>query len=63
MLLVQTQNKDAHGALQVPLEHHGLGETGPKAQKLRKPSEDCSEVQWAFFIDKLEDYRGFYNKA
>ena len=35
MLLVQTHIKDAHGVLQVPLEHHGVGETGPKAQKLR----------------------------
>ena len=35
MLPVQTHIKDAHGVLQVPLEHHGVGETGPKAQKLR----------------------------
>ena len=35
MLIVQTHIKDANGVLQVPLEHHGAGETGPKAQKLR----------------------------
>ena len=42
--------------------HRVVGDTGPKAQKLQRPCipEDCSEVQWAFFIDKWEDYKGFY---
>ena len=43
-------------------ELQGVGETGPKAQKLQRPSipEDCSEVQWAFFVEKWEDYKRFY---
>ena len=62
LMFLQTHNRDAHGAMQAPLEQRGVGETGTKAQKLVRPSipEDCSEVQWAFFIDKWEDYRGFY---
>ena len=62
MLFLQTHNKDAHGAMQQPLDHRVVGDTGPKAQKLQRPCipEDCSEVQWAFFIDKWEDYKGFY---
>ena len=62
LMLLQTHIRDAHGAIQAPLEHRGVGEMGAKAQKLVRPSipEDCSEVQWAFFIDKWEDYRGFY---
>ena len=49
MLLVQTHIKDAHGVLQVPLEHHGAGETGPKAP-LAGP---VSLLHW-------EEYKGFY---
>ena len=62
LLFLQTHNKDQHGALQAPLEQRGVGETGAKAQKLVRPliPEDCSEIQWAFFIDKWEDYKGFY---
>ena len=43
-----------------PLEQRG--ESGPRAQKLQRPTipEDCSEVQWAFFMDKWEDYKRFY---
>ena len=43
-------------------EHQGVGEMGPKAQKLQRPSipEDCSEIQWAFFVEKWEDYKRFY---
>ena len=55
MLLLQTHNKDAHGAMHRPLEQRGGGE-------LQRPTipEDCSEVQWAFFMDKWEDYKRFY---
>ena len=62
LVLLETHNKDAHGAIQAPLEQRRVGEKGNKAQKLQRPviPEDCSEVQWAFFIDKWEDYRGFY---
>ena len=61
MLFLETHNRDAHGALQAPLEQRRVGETGNKAQKLQRPviPEDCTEVQWAFFIDKWEDYKGF----
>ena len=63
--LADTQKgKDAHDALEVQLDHHGVGETGPKvkAQELQRLSipEDGSEVQWVFLIDKWEDNRGFY---
>ena len=60
LMFLQTHNRDAHGAMQAPLEQRGVGETGAKAQKLVRPliPEDCSEVQWAFFIDKWEDYKG-----
>ena len=60
MLFLETHIKAAHGALQAPLEQRRVGETGSKAQKLQKPviPEDCTEVQWAFFIDKWEDYKG-----
>ena len=62
LLFLQTHNKDAHGAMQAPLELHRAGESGPRTQKLERPviPEDCSEVQWAFFMDKWEDYKGFY---
>ena len=62
LVLLETHNRDAHGALQAPLEQRRVGETGNKAQKLQRPviPEDCTEVQWAFFIDKWEDYKGFY---
>ena len=62
LVFLQTHNKDAHGAIQAPLEQRGGGDTGARAQKLLRPliPEDCSEVQWDFFIDKWEDYRGFY---
>ena len=62
VLFLQTHNKDAHGAMQAPLEQRGGGETGPRAQKLQRPviPEDCSEVQWSFFMDKWDDYKGFY---
>ena len=54
LVLLETHNRDAHGALQAPLEQRRVGETGNKAQKLQRPviPEDCTEVQWAFFIDK-----------
>ena len=62
MMFMQTHMKDMHGAMQAPLEQRVTGETGAKAQKLARPliPEDCSEIQWAFFIDKWEDYKGFY---
>ena len=62
LVLLETHNRDAHGALQAPLDQRRAGETGNKAQKLQRPviPEDCTEVQWAFFIDKWEDYKGFY---
>ena len=63
MLFLETHNRDAHGALQAPLEtQNRVVETGAKAQKIQRPSipEECSETEWAFFIDKWEDYRGFY---
>ena len=62
MLLFQTYNKDTHGALQVSLEHRGVGETGPKAQKIENLCipDDCSEVQWGFSFDKWENFKGFY---
>ena len=62
VLFLQTHNRDAHGAMQAPLEQCDGGETGPRAQKLQRPviPEDCSEVQWSFFMDKWDDYKGFY---
>ena len=62
LLLLQTHIKDAHGAMQAPLGERREAETGAKAQKLQRPviPEDCTEIQWAFFIDKWEDYKGFY---
>ena len=62
VFFLQTHNRDAHGAMQAPLEQCGGGEAGPRAQKLQRPviPEDCSEVQWSFFMDKWDDYKGFY---
>ena len=59
VFFLQTHNRDAHGAMQAPLEQCGGGEAGPRAQKLQRPviPEDCSEVQWSFFMDKWDDYK------
>ena len=42
-----THTRDAHDLVKAPLEHSGSGETGPKAQKLQRPSipEECSESE------------------
>ena len=57
-MFLGTHTRDAHDLVQASLEHLGSGQTGPKAQKVQRPSipEDCSEVQW-------EDYKGFYRLA
>ena len=61
MLFLSTHNRDVHGAMTTPLTT-GAQEGGGKAKKLERPTipEDCSEVQWTFFLDKWEDYKGFY---
>ena len=59
MLLVQTHIKDAHGVLQVPLEHHGVGETGPKAQKLRT-LYPRGLLAGPVSLHHWEEYKGFY---
>ena len=65
MMFLQTHAQSAHGALTTALP----GDVSPgksrggKTQKLERPKVpvDCSEVQWAFFLQKWADFKRFYD--
>ena len=63
-MFLQTHNQSSHGALTTALPGDTVPENsrGGKTQKLERPKipADCSEVQWAFFMEKWADFKRFY---
>ena len=57
-MLLETHNRDVHNELVRP----PVESSGAKSQKLQRPviPDDCTENQWAFFLDKWDDFKRFY---